>query len=44
MRLFGYAIFGLGLGLLPLAGAALVLDLGALKPLYERVASRYLQR
>ena len=44
MRLFGYAIFGLGLGLLLLAGAALVFDLGALKPLYERVASHYLQR
>ena len=44
MRLFGYAMFGLGLGLLLLAGAALVLDLGALKPLYERVAGHYLER
>ena len=44
MRFFGYAIFGLGLGLLLLAGAALVFDLGALKPLYERVAGHYLQR
>mgnify|MGYP003300820059 FL=1 len=44
MRLFGYATFGLGLGLLLLAGAALVFDLGALKPLYERVAGHYLQR
>ena len=40
---FGYAIFGLGLGLLLLAGAALVFDLGALKPLYERVAGYYLE-
>ena len=37
-------MFGLGLGLLLLAGAALVFDLGALKPLYERVAGHYLQR
>ena len=44
MRLFGYAMFGLGLGLLLLAGATLVFDLGVLKPLYERVASHYLQR
>ena len=44
MRLFGYAMFGLGLGLLLLAGSALVFDLGALKPLYERVAGHYLQR
>ena len=44
MRLFGYTIFGLGLSLLLLAGATLVFDLGALKPLYERVASHYLQR
>ena len=44
MRLFGYTIFGLGLGLLLLIGAALVFDLGALKPLYERVASHYLKR
>ena len=44
MRFFGYAIFGLGLGLLLLAGAALVFDLGALKPLYERVAGYYLER
>ena len=43
MRLFGYAIFGLGLGLLLLAGTALVFDLGALKPLYERVAGYYLE-
>ena len=44
MRLFGYTIFGLGLGLLLLAGTALFFDLGALKPIYERVASHYLQR
>ena len=44
MRLFGYAIFGLGLGLLLLAGTALVFDLGGLKPLYERVAGYYLER
>ena len=44
MRLFGYATLGLGLGLLLLAGAALVFDLGALKPLYERVAGYYLER
>ena len=44
MRFFGYAIFGLGLGLMLLAGASLVFDLGALKPLYERVAGHYLQR
>ena len=44
MRLFGYATFGLGLGLMLLAGAALVFDLGALKPLYERVAGHYLER
>ena len=44
MRFFGYAIFGLGLGVLLLAGAALVFDLGALKPLYERVAGYYLER
>ena len=44
MRFFGYAIFGLGLGLLLLAGIALVFDLGALKPLYERIASYYLAR
>ncbi len=31
MRLFGYAMFGLGLGLLLLAGATLVFDLGVLK-------------
>ena len=43
MRLFGYTMFGLGLVLLLLAGATLVFDLGALKPLYERVASHYLQ-
>jgi uncharacterized protein involved in outer membrane biogenesis len=44
MRLIGYTMFGLGLGLLLLAGAALVFDLGALKPLYERVAGHYLER
>ena len=44
MRFIGYTMFGLGLGLLLLAGAALVLDLGALKPLYERVAGHYLKR
>ena len=44
MRFIGYATFGLGLGLLLLAGAALVFDLGALKPLYERVAGYYLER
>jgi hypothetical protein len=44
MRFIGYTMFGLGLGLLLLAGAALVFDLGALKPLYERVAGHYLQR
>lgn len=44
MRLFGYATFGLGLGLLLLAGSALLFDLGALKPIYERVASHYLER
>ena len=44
MRFIGYTMFGLGLGLLLLAGSALVFDLGALKPLYERVAGHYLQR
>ena len=44
MRFIGYTMFGLGLGLLLLAGAAFVFDLGALKPLYERVAGHYLQR
>ena len=44
MRLVGYATIGLGLSLLLLADAALVFDLGALKPLYERVAGHYLQR
>ena len=44
MRFIGYTMFGLGLGLLLLAGAALVFDLGALKPLYERVAGHYLER
>lgn len=44
MRLFGYATFGLGLGILLLAGSALLFDLGALKPIYERVASHYLER
>ena len=44
MRLFGYATIGLGLSLLLLEDAALVFDLGALKPLHERVAGHYLQR
>ena len=43
MRLFGYATIGLGLSLLLLEDAALVFDLGALKPLYERVAGHYQQ-
>ena len=33
MRFIGYTMFGLGLGLLLLAGAALVFDLGPLNPL-----------
>ena len=44
MRLIRYALFGLGLGLLLLAGSALIFDLGALKPLYEQVAGHYLKR
>ena len=43
MRLFGYATIGLGLSLLLLEDAALVFDLGALRPLYARVAGHYQQ-
>lgn len=44
MRVIRFAAISVGLGLLLMAGSALVFDLGALKPLYERIASHYLER
>ena len=44
MRTIQQALLALGLGGLLIAGAALIIDLGFLKPLYERLGSHYLQR
>ena len=37
MRLIRYALFGLGLGLLLLAGSALIFDLGALNWIFKAI-------
>ena len=44
MRTVQQSLLVLGLGVLLIAGAALIFDLGFLKPVYERVGSHYLQR
>ena len=44
MRTVQQSLLVLGLGVLLIAGAALIFDLGFLKPVFERVGSHYLQR
>ena len=43
MRTTRNILIGLSVGILLLAGIVFTLDLGALKPVYERIASHYLQ-
>jgi hypothetical protein len=44
MRKTRNALIGLSAGILLLAGIVFTLDLGALKPVYERIATHYLQQ